>query len=245
MQFNRAFPASGTSVCTTTPTVPSCRTAEKHLFVSDSLMALPTGKVLLTGHVPLARLLAAALVFQVACVAVPDTVSACCPAPAHKPGTLLLLFEPGMTVEEVSEIVRGLGASLEHYYGFIHGCSVRIPVGHEEKFIELFEQNPRITGASRNGIYCIPEDSLCDCCPSSLVCDRLPPCGEPWEFQCAGDCNGNGKVTVDELITGVRIALGGLATDVCPAIDTDGDGMVHIDELVAPVVLSLNDCPQW
>lgn len=60
---------------------------------------------------------------------------------------------------------------------------------------------------------------------------------------CAGDCNGDGVVTVDELIRGVNIALGTLAVSVCPAFDTNGDGQVTVDEIVAAVVTALRGCP--
>jgi subtilisin family serine protease len=53
------------------------------------------------------------------------------------------------------------------------------------------------------------------------------------------DCNGNGRVTIDELIVGVRIALGQASLDACAAADTDGDGHVGIDELVRAVNVAL------
>ena len=59
---------------------------------------------------------------------------------------------------------------------------------------------------------------------------------------CAGDCNGDGHVTIDELVTGVRLALG--STDaVCRAIDVTGEGQVAISELIAAVASALNGCP--
>ena len=61
---------------------------------------------------------------------------------------------------------------------------------------------------------------------------------------CAGDCNGNGQVTIDELIRGVNIALGNAALDVCPSFDVDGDGEVAINELVQGVNNALaGACP--
>ena len=36
---------------------------------------------------------------------------------------------------------------------------------------------------------------------------------------CVGDCNGNGSVSVDELVKGVNVALGSLALQACEAID--------------------------
>ena len=50
-----------------------------------------------------------------------------------------------------------------------------------------------------------------------------------------GDCSRDGRVTVDELITGVGIGLGTVAVDACPASDPNRDGRVDIDELVRAV----------
>jgi hypothetical protein len=54
-----------------------------------------------------------------------------------------------------------------------------------------------------------------------------------------GDCGGDGRVTVDELIKSVSIALGMLALEACPSSDRDGDGRPGIDELLQAVNLSL------
>ena len=50
-----------------------------------------------------------------------------------------------------------------------------------------------------------------------------------------GDCDGDGRVTIDELILGVNIALGAQPVTACPAFDTDFSGNVSIDELIAAV----------
>jgi hypothetical protein len=60
---------------------------------------------------------------------------------------------------------------------------------------------------------------------------------------CVGDCNGDGMVSIDELILGVNIALGSATLDQCPSFDADGDGMVGINELVTAVNNALNGCP--
>ena len=39
---------------------------------------------------------------------------------------------------------------------------------------------------------------------------------------CVGDCNGNGAVTVNELIIGVNIALGSDSLDRCQSLDVNG-----------------------
>lgn len=60
---------------------------------------------------------------------------------------------------------------------------------------------------------------------------------------CPGDCNGDGQVRVEEMIAGVRIALGEAAIDDCPAFDASGDGELSINELVLAVAALLTGCP--
>ena len=59
---------------------------------------------------------------------------------------------------------------------------------------------------------------------------------------CLGDCNGDGQVTVDEMINGVAIALGTRPIDTCPAFDRNGSGEVTIDELIRAEQLALDGC---
>jgi hypothetical protein len=59
---------------------------------------------------------------------------------------------------------------------------------------------------------------------------------------CAGDCNGDGEVTVDEVITGVNIALGLVAIEVCLAFDSDAAGGVTVDEVVNAITNALDGC---
>jgi YVTN family beta-propeller protein len=59
---------------------------------------------------------------------------------------------------------------------------------------------------------------------------------------CAGDCNGDGQVLVNELITGVNIALNNSPISACSAMDTDGNGQVEINELIAAVNSAQSGC---
>ncbi|MBI3782418.1 MAG: hypothetical protein HY270_03345 [Deltaproteobacteria bacterium] len=63
------------------------------------------------------------------------------------------------------------------------------------------------------------------------------------ENACVGDCGSDGEVTVDELITGVNVALGVTPLSACPVFDANGDGEVTIDELLQAVNSALNACP--
>jgi hypothetical protein len=60
---------------------------------------------------------------------------------------------------------------------------------------------------------------------------------------CVGDCGSDGEVTVDELITGVNMALGVTPLSACPVFDANGDGEVTIDEILQAVNSTLNGCP--
>ncbi len=60
---------------------------------------------------------------------------------------------------------------------------------------------------------------------------------------CAGDCNADGAVAINELISGVNIALGTAPLSSCAAFDSGGDGLVAINELIAAVNAALIGCP--
>lgn len=63
---------------------------------------------------------------------------------------------------------------------------------------------------------------------------QLPPC--------IGDCNGDGTVAVDELIRGIRFALGTTPIDQCDSFDADAGGTVTVDELITAVSKTLYGC---
>ncbi len=54
-----------------------------------------------------------------------------------------------------------------------------------------------------------------------------------------GDCNGDGEVSVDELLVGVNVALGNQTVDACPAFDPYGNGEVTITELISGINAAL------
>ena len=67
--------------------------------------------------------------------------------------------------------------------------------------------------------------------PDALTPSPTPTATPP--PACVGDCNGNGTVTVNELIVGVNIALGNQPASTCPAFDVNGSGTV-IDQRADP-----------
>lgn len=62
-------------------------------------------------------------------------------------------------------------------------------------------------------------------------------------WPCPGDCDASGNVAIDELVAGIRIALGLAAVDRCLSLDGEQDGMVAIAELTLAVISALNGCP--
>jgi Tol biopolymer transport system component len=59
---------------------------------------------------------------------------------------------------------------------------------------------------------------------------------------CAGDCNADTGVTVDELVKMVNIALGSADPSDCSAGDINGDHAITVDEIVAAVNNALQGC---
>ena len=59
---------------------------------------------------------------------------------------------------------------------------------------------------------------------------------------CVGDCDGDGIVSIGDLVRGVALALGELVAAPCLAVDTNSDLTVSIAELVAAVRHALDGC---
>jgi len=59
---------------------------------------------------------------------------------------------------------------------------------------------------------------------------------------CTGDCDGDGEVTINEVVLGVNIALDNTPVGACAQFDADGDGTVAINELIASVGDVLAGC---
>jgi hypothetical protein len=72
--------------------------------------------------------------------------------------------------------------------------------------------------------------------PTPGPCVSAPPTLEP----CAGDCNGDGTVTVDEIITMVKVALGNVQVSDCQPGDANGDTQITVDEILKAVNNALN-----
>ncbi len=59
---------------------------------------------------------------------------------------------------------------------------------------------------------------------------------------CAGDCDDDGRTTVDEVLQGVSVVLGMATVDTCQTIDRNGDGQGTIEEVVKALNTALYGC---
>jgi hypothetical protein len=59
---------------------------------------------------------------------------------------------------------------------------------------------------------------------------------------CPGDCDGDGMVTVEEVVLGTNVGLDLLPLGRCTAMDANGDGLVMVNELIAAVLAGLVGC---
>lgn len=78
-------------------------------------------------------------------------------------------------------------------------------------------------------------------CFTLLSCLILPAASRAQT--CTADCDGNGAVTVNEIVTVLNIGLGNRPLADCRAGDSSGDGLVTVDEIVAGLNFALVGCP--
>jgi hypothetical protein len=75
-----------------------------------------------------------------------------------------------------------------------------------------------------------------------LAAEALADIGWSAPTVCQADCDGDGLVTINELITAVRIALGESPLTSCATADIDNSGTVAVNELVGAVNRAIDGC---
>ncbi len=93
-------------------------------------------------------------------------------------------------------------------------------------------------GGANDGEPCSPDspDDVPAICASARCRD--------YRLVHVGDCDGNQVVKVNEVITGVRIALGESTVDACPNLDVDTSTAVEVNELILAVATALEGEPR-
>lgn len=62
------------------------------------------------------------------------------------------------------------------------------------------------------------------------------------DFACSGDCNGDGEVTIDEVLQAVGFALDGTPPYSCPSLIRSGFPLVAVDAILKAVGNALEGC---
>jgi hypothetical protein len=92
---------------------------------------------------------------------------------------------------------------------------------------------------------CVPSLSQPPCSPGStsqvVITDGLIVA--EGGCLCVGDCNGDGEVTIEELLLMVNIALGAQNVSACACGDPDNSGEIDISEILQGVNNALTGCP--
>ena len=111
-----------------------------------------------------------------------------------------------------------------------------------DRTVDAGAMNVRITDGELNVVEPTPMATetvtAAPVTPTSAVTPTIPV-----GVDCAGDCNRSGEVTINELLTGVGIALGTQPLSRCQVLDCRATGHVPVSCLIAAVNAALNGCP--
>jgi hypothetical protein len=110
----------------------------------------------------------------------------------------------------------------------LYACQVAIAADAPPGSYPLVAGMPLASGAVAEILLVRASDGAIE------VIDRPPPC--------AGDCDGDGLVGINELLVGVNIIIGAAPTSVCSVLDVDANGAVAINELVQAINNALIGC---
>ncbi|MFI5396905.1 MAG: choice-of-anchor Q domain-containing protein [Candidatus Binatia bacterium] len=96
---------------------------------------------------------------------------------------------------------------------------------------------PPVNSLDQRG-YVRPGDGATKCSIGAYEYNSVP--ASP--TTCFGDCNGDGQVTVDEILMMTNIALGNANVSTCLAGTANHDGQITVDEILTAVDNALNGC---
>jgi len=104
---------------------------------------------------------------------------------------------------------------------------------------ELYRCNVAVARDARPGTYRL---RCTNAGTATLGAEDLPTVCSDGEIRVtdrAGDCDGDGLVTIDELVRGVAVTMGELALEECAPLDGDLDGRARVNDVVRAVASAL------
>jgi hypothetical protein len=167
----------------------------------------------------------------------PVHVRSCAANPAiGKDSTRLALLPAGCTRGVDCTTVRALVFSLADATpiptgSVLYGCTVNIDAG-----VALMTMLPIVCAEALS--------SAADGAEIATACtDGVITVAEPNTPPCAGDCNEDLFVSIDELVIGINVLLARVPLAECAAVDENDNGRVGVNELVSAVDNALHGCP--
>jgi YVTN family beta-propeller protein len=127
--------------------------------------------------------------------------------------------------------------AVEIRYSGYYGWCLRYPPSLQGTEVVV---QARVEGWVHPGGYDSYEASFQVVLPDLL--DTATPTPTQTPVVCAGDCDGDARVSIAELMRGVEIGLGVIALADCPPFDLDKDGRVTVDELINATNRALEGC---
>lgn len=113
------------------------------------------------------------------------------------------------------------------------GDGSKTPTNLRSPFIRGFDPSRREKEDIINFLLSLSDDQFLQ---DPRFADPFPPA------RCPGDCDTDGTVSVDELVTTINVALGATTLAECVGVDRSADGQVSVDELVGTISLALSGC---
>ena len=153
---------------------------------------------------------------------------------------------PGMWNHVAVTVNRSLPSGVTFYVNGIAAGSGAPPAGTTDNAQPLWIGRSRLSPPVGFAEVALDEIEIFNRVLTPLEIQTLATAGAGGKCKppiCSGDCDGDARVGIDELVRGVNIALGGLLAGACGGVDLDGDGMVSIAELIGAVNHALGGCP--
>jgi hypothetical protein len=161
-------------------------------------------------------------------------------------GCTILIDTPG-TVASLGP--NGANRLVGHNLTVIRGKMLADPESGRNEIIFGSERRPPLIFESATvnpAALQVRDSNLQVCGADPLATPTATPTGIPTPTPpavCAGDCDEDGTVAVNELVLQIAIALEHARIEMCPAGDPNRSGRIEVDELMTGIHNALQGCP--
>jgi hypothetical protein len=152
----------------------------------------------------------------------------------------------GMWNHVAVTVRRGLANGVTFYVNGAAAGAASVSAGNSSNAQPLWIGRSRLSPPAAFAEFAIDELEVFDRALTALEVQTLAGAGSGGKCKpprCPGDCNRDARVTIDELVRGVGMALDDGKPGLCAGFDLDADARVSIAELVGAVARALDGCP--